>query len=184
MLPGDVDEVKLKLIGSMSATVVVAASSSSSLSRMSSEEVPVTPMYSDESSSSSLLVGCSVVSLYLSVDISSSPDIISFVMLSDCVESVINGVAETVLVSNVVSSADCVVVVASLGETLGTRIHESPESLLLVARLVTQMMINGDRDQSGIILPHSVQHVKRCGDLNNCARLRNNFASAKLAIRC
>lgn len=132
MLPGDADEVKLKLIGSMSATVVVV-SSSSSLPSISSEEVPVTPMYSDEPSVSSLLVGSNVVSWYLSVDFSSSPDIISFVMLSDCVESVINGVTETVLVSSVVSSDDCVVVVASLGETLGTRIHESPGNLLLVA---------------------------------------------------
>lgn len=132
LLPSGVDDVKLKIIVSVSVSARVVVVSSSSLSEVSSDDASVTPTYSEESSCSSLLVGSKVVSLIFSVDVSSSLDVISFVMLSDTAESVINGAAETVLVSKVVSNDDCVDVEASLGVTLGTRIHESPESLLLV----------------------------------------------------
>lgn len=117
-----VDKVRFALAKSASRESVVVSSSPSSDSKGYSDDDPVTPMYSEESSISSLLVGSNVVSLIFSVDDSSSPAVISFVMLSDSVVSVINGVDENVLTSVVVSS---VVSLTSLGVTLCTSIHES-----------------------------------------------------------
>lgn len=119
-----VDKVMFKLAESVSRESVVVSSSPSSESNGYSDD-PVTPMYSDESSVSSLLVGSKVVSLIFSVDDSSSSATISFVMLSDSVVSVINGVDEYVLVSVVVSSIACVVSLTSLGVTLCTNIQVS-----------------------------------------------------------
>lgn len=127
LLPGiDGDDVKLVLIDSVSENSVVV--SSSSLSNGYSDDDPVTPMYSDESSScSSLLVGSSVVSITFSVAAMSSGDI-SFVMLSDKVVSVNVGIDDMVLVSSVVSITELVVVLsASSGAKLCSKIHESPE---------------------------------------------------------
>lgn len=132
-------DVKLTLIVSVSTISVVV--SSSSLSNGYSDDDPVTPMYSEESSCSSLLVGSKVVSLILSVEVVSSPTVISFVMLSDCVVSVNNGVDEIILVSNVVSTVDCVEVLTLPGVTLGTRIHESPENVVLATFITHNMML-------------------------------------------
>lgn len=115
--------VRLTLIVSLSTVSVVV--SSSSLSNGYSDDDPVTPTYSEESSCSSLLVGSKVVSLILSVDVGAS--VISFVMLSVCVVSVNEGVVEMILVSNDVSTLAGVEALTSLGVTLGTKIHESPE---------------------------------------------------------
>lgn len=131
LLPGcvSIGDVKLTLVTTGSMFSIVVASSSS-LSNGYSDDDPVTPIYSDESSCSSLLVGSSVVSKILSVAVVSSPSSTSFVMLSDGVASVINGVDEIILVSSVVFRVNCVDdALTSLGVTLGTKIHESPENL-------------------------------------------------------
>lgn len=122
----NVDNVRFVLLESNGASKASVVVSSSSLSVGSSDDDPVTPMYSDESSTSSLLVGSKVVSRYFSVD---SADTKLFVILSESDISVIRGVEVIGLVSNVVSNVNSDVSLTSLGVTLGTKIHESPENL-------------------------------------------------------
>lgn len=97
------DDVRLMLIVSVSKLSVVVPSSS--LSKGSSEDVPVTPIYSEESSCSSLLIGSKVVSRNFSVEKVSS-NTISLVTLSDKVASGINGVDASLFSVCVVSTDD------------------------------------------------------------------------------